>query len=97
MNNNSEIYANNKSSLQDDLKERVGVWQKLKPKGDPFMWGIIFTLSIWGLLAIYSSTGALAYKKNSGNVLRNKLVIKDAENQYTTAFTQLLSPYYLHL
>jgi cell division protein FtsW len=68
MNNNSEIYANNKSSLQDDLKERVGVWQKLKPKGDPFMWGIIFTLSIWGLLAIYSSTGALAYKKNSGNV-----------------------------
>jgi cell division protein FtsW len=32
------------------------------------MWGIIFALSIWGLLAIYSSTGALAYKKNGGNV-----------------------------
>jgi cell division protein FtsW len=32
------------------------------------MWGIIFTLSIWGLLAIYSSTGALAYKKYGGNV-----------------------------
>ena len=39
----------------------------------------------------------LQFKKISSNVLRNKLVIKDAENQYTTAFTQLLSPYYLHL
>ena len=39
----------------------------------------------------------LQFKKISTNVLRNKLVIKDAENQYTTAFTQLLSPYYLYL
>lgn len=32
------------------------------------MWMVIFILSFWGLLAIYSSTGALAYKKNGGNV-----------------------------
>lgn len=46
----------------------MNTWQKLRPRGDIYMWGIIFALSIWGLLAIYSSTGALAYKKNGGNV-----------------------------
>jgi len=46
----------------------MSAWDRLKPKGDQYMWGIIFALSIWGLLAIYSSTGALAYKKNGGNV-----------------------------
>ena len=46
----------------------MNTWEKLKPKGDQYMWAIIFALSIWGLLAIYSSTGALAYKKNGGNV-----------------------------
>lgn len=46
----------------------MGSWDKLKPKGDLYMWGIIFALSIWGLLAIYSSTGALAYKNNGGYV-----------------------------
>ncbi|OYU95831.1 MAG: cell division protein FtsW [Bacteroidetes bacterium B1(2017)] len=30
------------------------------------MWGIIVMLSIWGLFAVYSSTGALAYQKQSG-------------------------------
>ena len=39
----------------------------------------------------------LQFKKISSNILRNKIVIKDAENQYTTTFTQLLSPYYLYL
>ena len=39
----------------------------------------------------------LQFKKMSSNVLRNKLVIKDEQNLYTTAFTQLLSPYYLYL
>ncbi len=43
-------------------------WDNIKPKGDLFMWGIIFILSFWGLLAVYSSTGALAYTKNGGNV-----------------------------
>lgn len=43
-------------------------WEKIRPRGDMFMWMVIFILSIWGLLAIYSSTGALAYKKNGGAV-----------------------------
>ncbi|MBP9187038.1 MAG: cell division protein FtsW [Bacteroidia bacterium] len=43
-------------------------WEKIRPRGDMLMWMVIFILSIWGLLAIYSSTGALAYKKNGGVV-----------------------------
>jgi len=43
-------------------------WEKIRPRGDIFMWMVIFILSLWGLLAIYSSTGALAYKKNGGTV-----------------------------
>jgi cell division protein FtsW len=30
------------------------------------MWGIILVLSAWGLFAVYSSTGALAYQKKAG-------------------------------
>ncbi len=40
---------------------------KIKPQGDPVMWIIIVVLSVWGLLAVYSSTGALAYKNHSGS------------------------------
>jgi tRNA1Val (adenine37-N6)-methyltransferase len=31
------------------------------------------------------------------SVLRNKMVIKDSDNTYSTAFTELLKDYYLHL
>ena len=37
-------------------------------KGDPVIWGVIFALSIISLLAVYSSTGTLAYKYRAGNV-----------------------------
>ena len=36
-------------------------------KGDRVIWGVIFTLSILSLLAVYSSTGTLAYKYQEGN------------------------------
>ncbi|MCK5029633.1 MAG: FtsW/RodA/SpoVE family cell cycle protein [Bacteroidales bacterium] len=36
-------------------------------KGDRVVWGVIFTLSIFSLLAVYSSTGTLAYKYQEGN------------------------------
>lgn len=36
-------------------------------KGDPFIWGIVFFLSAIGVLAVYSSTGNLAYSKQEGN------------------------------
>lgn len=36
-------------------------------KGDRTIWMIVFILSIFSLLAVYSSTGTLAYKYQSGN------------------------------
>ncbi len=45
----------------------------------------------------------LHFQKNSNtpdkenSVLRNKIVIKNADNTYSTAFTELLKDYYLHL
>ncbi len=39
----------------------------------------------------------LHFQSNKSEVLRNKLVINDAENKYTPEFTHLLKDYYLHL
>ncbi len=36
-------------------------------KGDPVIWIIVFILSIFGILAVYSSTGTLAYVERGGN------------------------------
>ena len=36
-------------------------------KGDPNIWAIILGLSVFSLLAVYSSTGTLAYKSAEGN------------------------------
>jgi len=36
-------------------------------KGDPVIWAVIFALSIFSILAVYSSTGSLAYKLREGN------------------------------
>lgn len=36
-------------------------------KGDRTIWMIVFILSIFSLLAVYSITGTLAYKYKSGN------------------------------
>ncbi|MGC9373971.1 MAG: FtsW/RodA/SpoVE family cell cycle protein [Bacteroidales bacterium] len=36
-------------------------------KGDRVIWGVIFALSMFSLLAVYSSTGTLAYKYQGGN------------------------------
>lgn len=37
-----------------------------KTKGDRWIWLIVILLSVWSLLAVYSSTGTLAYKKGVG-------------------------------
>ena len=42
-------------------------WFVNKVKGDRIMWLIILLLSLISLLAVYSSTGTLAYKFQSGN------------------------------
>jgi len=36
-------------------------------KGDGIVWGVIVLLSVFSLLAVYSSTGTLAYKYQGGN------------------------------
>ncbi len=36
-------------------------------KGDPILWGVIMVLAVFSLLAVYSSTGTLAYKYQGGN------------------------------
>lgn len=38
-----------------------------KIKGDKVIWGVVLILSIMSTLAVYSSTGALAYRKQAGN------------------------------
>ena len=36
-------------------------------KGDKVIWIVVIILSIFSVLAVYSSTGTLAYKKQAGN------------------------------
>ncbi|WP_276359707.1 FtsW/RodA/SpoVE family cell cycle protein [Daejeonella sp. H1SJ63] len=38
-----------------------------KTKGDRWIWLIVIILSVWSLLAVYSATGTLAYKKGVGS------------------------------
>lgn len=40
---------------------------KLKFRGDQYIWFAIFALSLLGMLAVYSATGSLAFKKQGGN------------------------------
>ncbi len=42
-------------------------WIKDNTKGDKIIWIVIILLSLWGILAVYSSTGTLAYKNKGGN------------------------------
>ncbi|HCS19695.1 MAG TPA: cell division protein FtsW [Bacteroidetes bacterium] len=42
-------------------------WLLKKVKGDPVIWGVVVMLSLVSLLAVYSSTGSLAFKQKGGN------------------------------
>src|SRR5215212_8968272 len=42
-------------------------WILKRTKGDAVIWGVVILLSAFGLLAVYSSTGTLAYQKQGGN------------------------------
>lgn len=42
-------------------------WFRENIKGDKIIWIVIALLSLWGILAVYSSTGTLAYAKQGGN------------------------------
>jgi cell division protein FtsW len=63
-------------------------------KGDPVIWAVILLLSIFSLLAVYSSTGSLAYKYQGGNtsyyILKHATIL--AMGIVITYFTHLI-PY----
>lgn len=42
-------------------------WIRDNIKGDRVIWITVLLLSLWGILAVYSSTGTLAYKERGGN------------------------------
>ena len=42
-------------------------WTANNLKGDIYIWGVVCILSIFGILAVYSSIGTLAYAKKAGN------------------------------
>lgn len=42
-------------------------WAYRNLKGDPVIWFIVFIISVWSILVVYSSTGSLAYRMESGN------------------------------
>jgi cell division protein FtsW len=42
-------------------------WLLTKIKGDIYIWLIVLILTVFSVLAVYSSTGSLAYKYQSGN------------------------------
>ncbi len=48
-----------------------------KTKGDKVIWGVVLVLSFISLLAVYSSTGSLAYRmeKNSGYYLAKQVMV----------------------
>ncbi len=42
--------------------------REIKVKGDRVIWAVVFILTVLSFLAVYSSTGTLAYKYHGGNV-----------------------------
>ncbi len=40
---------------------------KINIKGDRVIWAVVFLLTLLSFLAVYSSTGTLAYKYHGGN------------------------------
>lgn len=45
----------------------MSAWLFTRLKGDPTIWAVVFVLSIFSLLAVYSSTGTLAYRFQGGD------------------------------
>lgn len=60
-------------------------------KGDPVIWAVIFLLSVFSLLAVYSSTGSLAYLYQGGNT--SYYILKHA----TILAMGLLVTYMVHM
>ena len=49
------------------MKQPINQWLKHNLKGDPFIWAIMLVLAILSILAVYSASSSLAYRKMQGN------------------------------
>ena len=49
------------------MKHPINKWLRNNLKGDPFIWAIMLVLAILSILAVYSASSALAYRKMQGN------------------------------
>ncbi|WMJ75500.1 FtsW/RodA/SpoVE family cell cycle protein [Cytophagaceae bacterium ABcell3] len=45
----------------------IKLWLQRNLKGDPVIWGIIFSLSLISIAVVYSAIGSLAYKRMAGD------------------------------
>lgn len=51
-----------------DINSLKGAWgNNFRRQGDKYIWGIVIILALVSVLVVYSATGSLAYKTNSGN------------------------------
>ncbi|SEJ80085.1 cell division protein FtsW [Cyclobacterium xiamenense] len=46
---------------------KVKIWLEENLKGDPIIWAIVLLLAMISILAVYSATGSIAYRKMGGN------------------------------
>lgn len=49
------------------MKQFINQWLRNNLKGDPLIWAIMLVLAILSILAVYSASSALAYRKMQGN------------------------------
>jgi len=49
------------------MKQFINQWLRNNLKGDPLIWAIMLVLAILSILAVYSASSALAYRKMHGN------------------------------
>jgi len=61
------------------MMPRLKIWTDKHIQGDPIIWLIVICLSVISILVVYSATGSLAYKQQSGNtefyLIRHTLMV----------------------
>jgi cell division protein FtsW len=49
------------------MRQPINRWLRRNLKGDPLIWAIMLVLAVLSILAVYSASSALAYRKMQGN------------------------------
>ena len=49
------------------MLDQIEIWLRKNMKGDPIIWIIVFVLSVFSILVVYSAVSAQAYKHMQGN------------------------------